>query len=133
MEEDHFDIQNEKCVLRLQNVDVFALGLVLYEILVGTPVFAPDLSAAEGRRKSQSRDRPPIPGSIRREFVQVIDRCWDADRSKRPTVGEIWHIMEAINFEILQGVDNRAVTTRIATWTEAIGHHHRKWKPQEAF
>jgi serine/threonine protein kinase len=116
LEDDDFDVWNKKCFLKLQKVDAFVVGLIVYEVLTGQTVFSPDLSAAEIRRKTQSRDRPPIPGWIREDIRKLIDRCWDCDASKRPSIGEVWHKLWSINFAILEGVDSQVVIQRFSEY-----------------
>jgi serine/threonine protein kinase len=113
LEDEEFCIQKKECVEKLQKVDVFAVGLIIYEILTYQPVFSPDLSASDLRRKTGSRDRPSIPPSIKGGFGQLIDKCWDSDPSKRPMVGEIWRILNSMRYQIIDGVDPNVVESRI--------------------
>jgi serine/threonine protein kinase len=117
LEDTDFVLSKKTCYSTLQRVDVFSCGLILYEILTGQEVFSPELSAADLRRKTQSRERPPIPGSIHREFGQLIERCWESDPSKRPSIGEVWHILTEMRFAIIDGVDSAYVASRVSQWS----------------
>jgi serine/threonine protein kinase len=109
-----FDLRQASCVCSLQKVDIFALGLIAYEILTGQQAFSSELTVAEIRRKTKSRDRPPLPCSINMEFRQLIERCWDADPSKRPSIGEVWRILQSLRYRIIPGVDSPTVESRVA-------------------
>jgi serine/threonine protein kinase len=114
LEDADFDIRKRKCISVLQRVDVFSVGLVIYEILTGEEVFSSELSVADLRRKTSSWDRPSIPGSMKREIEQLIERCWDSDPSKRPSIGEIWHIVRQMRFGIIEGVDCNYIGSRVS-------------------
>jgi hypothetical protein len=106
--------------LRFKPIDVYCVGLICYEILSGNKVFSPTLSAAELRRKTMnSQERPPIPSSIKGDFGKVIERSWNPDQSKRPTIDEIWDVLDGMNFQIIDGVDSDLVKQRIATWSQS--------------
>ncbi|MDR0632552.1 MAG: protein kinase [Holosporales bacterium] len=109
---DDFDVNDQGCIDKLRKVDIFSLGLIIYEILTGDPVFSPDLSAAELRRKTQSRDRPAIPAGVHPKLKEIIEWCWDMCASQRWNIGRIWHEICNIDFAILEGVDTAVLEER---------------------
>jgi serine/threonine protein kinase len=98
LEDGDFVLLKRKCYSALQRVDVFSCGLIMYEIVTGKDVFSSELSAVALRRKTQVPERPDIPKSIKPEFRQLIERCWDSDLSKRLSIGEVWHILTLMRF-----------------------------------
>jgi serine/threonine protein kinase len=92
-EDEEMSVYEEKDICQWQKVDVFATGLVLYEILTGSPVFGREKSAADLRRQTQSDERASIPGYVHRDMAQLIKRCWDKDPERRPLMGEICQII----------------------------------------
>jgi serine/threonine protein kinase len=117
LEDAAFVLVKKNGYLALQRVDVFSCGLIMYEILTYREVFSPELSAADLRKKTQSPERPPIPGSIHRDFGKLIERCWDSDPTKRPSIGEVWHILTQMEFGIIGGVTSHAVASRVSQWS----------------
>jgi serine/threonine protein kinase len=116
LEDADFVLSKRKCYSALQRVDVFSCGLILYEILTDQEVFSSELTAADLRRTTQSRERPVMPGSIKREFRHLIERCWDSDPLKRPLIGEVWHILTQMRYRPIDGVDSDYVEARVAQW-----------------
>jgi serine/threonine protein kinase len=112
-DDESFDLHDPGCVTRVQTADVYAFGLVAFELLTGRSVFARDMSAAELRRRTASRDRPSIPSSINRDFARIIERCWDADGSRRPAMAEIWNVLSALDFAVLAGIDPVTMKERV--------------------
>ncbi|CAN6273419.1 unnamed protein product [Urochloa humidicola] len=75
-----------------RGVDVFAFGLILYEMIEGTPAFHPKpqeeaakMICLEGLRP-QFKNKPKYYPSDVKELIQ---ECWDATPSVRPTFAEI--------------------------------------------
>jgi serine/threonine protein kinase len=92
-------------------VDVFAFGLILFEILVGRPVFARSLFPMEVIRKLKARDLPAIPidqcGSL---MSNLIGRCWLKDPSSRPSFEAILCEFQMNHFRIVPGADSARIT-----------------------
>jgi serine/threonine protein kinase len=104
--------------------DVFSFGLVLYEILVGAPVFHRSESAFSVIRRLQAGDMPEIPAEHGRVMRELIQKCWDLDPEKRPSFREIFARVESCGFELLPGADAtkiRDFCTEILAWEEDAG------------
>ena len=48
-------------------------------------------------------DHQPILPGIPEDHAQMMQKCWDIDPSKRPTIGEIWDFAENKLKEIYEG------------------------------
>jgi hypothetical protein len=90
--------------------DVFAFGLILYEAVVGAPVFP------VGRQTLQlmktvvvDGGRAPIPDFVLPSVRKLIAACWDANPDRRPTFGRIVYRLEKMNFQLTEKVDGRKV------------------------
>jgi serine/threonine protein kinase len=100
-------------------VDVYSFGLILYEIVVGKPVFSRGESPAAVIAHIRRGDRADIPTIVSREVKWMIERCWDDDPKVRPWFGEILLDLKRIKFEILPGVKSEKIlmfVTEIETW-----------------
>jgi serine/threonine protein kinase len=100
-------------------VDVYSFGLILYEIVVGKPVFSRGESPAAVIALIRRGDRADIPTTVSQEMQRMIDRCWDNDPNVRPWFGEILLDLKRIKFEILPGVKSEKIlmfVTEIETW-----------------
>ena len=66
--------------------DLYAVGLLLFELLVGTP--ANDAATLAQRRQQAAASKPALPPSVREaidpRIVQIIDRCLEPDAARRP-------------------------------------------------
>jgi serine/threonine protein kinase len=100
--------------------DVFAFGLILFEIVVGRPAFPESLKqlqivfmiAIEGAR-------PEIPDSVLPPARELIADCWEADPDDRPTFEEIVDRLEEMRWKVTANVDSVKVAKfvkRIEEW-----------------
>jgi serine/threonine protein kinase len=91
-------------------VDSYAYGLILFEILMGGPVFAPTLAVHQIAYKSSTNTRPAIPpGAMHPSLKDLIERCWQPLPDPRPEFSEILEIFDRNNYPFDPKVDVLAV------------------------
>jgi serine/threonine protein kinase len=86
--------------------DVWALGLVIYELLSGTSAFDRTLSAKALVRATEGDDRPRVPDLASDELAIVIRRCWSRDPARR---GRIAGYLASAGWLVVKGADHAAV------------------------
>jgi serine/threonine protein kinase len=86
-------------------VDVWAFGLLLYEIFAESAVFPRSYSPFDVIRQLRKHERPIIPTSCGQYMDNLIRRCWSENPSVRPSFNEILGEFRARGFDILPGVD----------------------------
>jgi hypothetical protein len=75
-----------------RSVDTFAFGLILYEMIEGSPAFHPKPQEEAAKMISSEGLRPLFknkPKSYPEDVKQLIQECWDPTPSVRPTFSEI--------------------------------------------
>jgi TPR repeat protein len=88
-----------------RQADVFAFGLVLYEILTGIAVFPSSESPFTTLRRIRDGDMPVITEQCGRLMQHLIPRCWSMEPTKRPTFDEILGEFKAADFRIVSTAD----------------------------
>jgi hypothetical protein len=102
--------------------DVFSFGLVLYELLVGSPVFSPSERSFSVIRRLRKGELPVVPGDCGFFMQELIARCWAHDPDVRPSFHQIlWEIC-CVNFAILPN----AAPNEIQDFCDAIVDWERK-------
>lgn len=86
-------------------VDSYSFALLLYELLVGKPVFDRNIQPLPLMKKVCDGIRPTIPDSIHPEIRNIISRCWEVLPDQRLSFNKIYKILENINFKITPNVD----------------------------
>jgi serine/threonine protein kinase len=89
-----------------RKVDVFAFGLVVYEVLTGTAVFPSTAYAAPILTKILSGEMPVVPDECGSLMQDLIPRCWKTEPEERPTFDEIIREFDVAGFRIVPGADD---------------------------
>jgi serine/threonine protein kinase len=109
-------------------VDVFSFGSILYEILVGSPAFSPNLPSRTIVGKLKNHEMPNIPDSISPPMNTLISKCWAVNPGDRPSFNEILETFERMDFNLVFGADRslvRRYVREVREW-ESINRAHRR-------
>jgi serine/threonine protein kinase len=80
--------------------DMWAYGLIVYEVLTGRSVFDAAMPLLPLLRKMSSDERPEIPASASPVLREIISRCWSADPARRPTAREVCAMLLGVNVKV---------------------------------
>lgn len=103
-------------------VDMYALGITMWEVLTGcvpyTNLRFPSWEALAAHVCSGGRPDPALlPCDTPKCIRDVMCRCWDADPSKRPLIGDVYHVM----VEAKQAAATHARNNEVTCATAAAG------------
>jgi serine/threonine protein kinase len=102
-----------------RKVDVFSFGFILYEMLVGKPVFRVSENPLAVLTALRNGQMPPIPVSCGPIMQGLIGRCWSRNPEDRPTFQEIFAEFQSVDFAILPDADGAMIDNVVAevlTW-----------------
>jgi serine/threonine protein kinase len=97
-----------------KKVDVFAFGLILYELLVGASVFPKDGNMIRINNLHKKGFRPEIPRSVSPPIRKVIESCWYVNPVSRPTFEEIYTSLEDVWFVFFVDVPPKVVNDYVS-------------------
>src|SRR6266508_653377 len=83
--------------------DVYSIGMLMWEIFSGHPPFDDKAHGPGLILKICEGLRPQILPSIPDDYAQMMQKCWDVDPSKRPTIDVIWDFADNKLKEIYDG------------------------------
>jgi serine/threonine protein kinase len=91
-------------------VDVWSFALILYELLVGQPVFPSSAPLGVVMTQIQSGDRPQLPPTMNPTVSAIISRNWGTNPSERDLFDVIYDNLYRIDFKITPGVNFAAIS-----------------------
>jgi serine/threonine protein kinase len=101
-----------------KKADVFAFGMILYEVLVRQSIVPKDENAE--KHQQNKFVLPTIPNDIHRIVADVIQRCWSTDAEARPTFDEIFSSFKNNRFPFFRDVDPLECERFIAEVTRRV-------------
>jgi aurora kinase len=97
--------------------DVFSFGMILYELIIGRPVFAKDMNPCQvALALVEGNWRLAIPDTVIPETAGLIRDCLAGNYHYRPSFTEILQRLDAIEFKLIAGVNS----AKIASFITAI-------------
>jgi hypothetical protein len=95
-------------------VDIFSFRVLLFEIIVGVPVFSREIFPQQIMKRVLFGRHPQLPANVP-EFVQaLIKTCWSFDPDDGPDVSAILSILEGNNFKVFEYVDSGATVELVS-------------------
>jgi serine/threonine protein kinase len=76
-----------------ESSDCYALGMVIYETISGNVPFHEDADLTVFVKVIQGK-HPPRGVKFRKSLWRMLERCWEAQPSSRPSIGDVLRCLE---------------------------------------
>jgi TPR repeat protein len=97
-------------------VDAYSFALILYELVVGRPVFDRKIGPLVLMRQVAGTERPALPDAMDLTVKKAIARGWSPDPMLRESFDETFANFKRIHYKITPGVD----AARVAQFVAAV-------------
>ncbi|GBC51951.2 kinase-like domain-containing protein [Rhizophagus irregularis DAOM 181602=DAOM 197198] len=92
--------------------DIYSFSMIMWEFTSGVPPFNNKAYDYQLTINICEGDRPEVIKNTPKCYIDLMKKCWDSDPSKRPTIGDLEHIisqwLKCVNryYEINEGNSN---------------------------
>jgi serine/threonine protein kinase len=100
--------------IHTRKIDVYAFGLVMYEILTETAVFPISDYAFPIMKRILGGEMPAVPVDCGSLMQKLVTACWSMDPEKRPTIDDIVRDFKAADLRIVPRADAARLRTYVA-------------------
>jgi serine/threonine protein kinase len=95
--------------------DIFSFGMILYELIVGRPVFPKSMTAVKVVMQLMQDDWcPDIPDTVVQVTAELIRDCLALDYRDRPSFDDILERLKEMEFQLIAGVHSVRITEFVA-------------------
>jgi TPR repeat protein len=103
----------------VQESDVFSFGMILYELIIGHPIFPKKVSRADIMKTLDPKTWcPEISDNVLPATAKLIRDCLAFDYRDRPSFIDILHRLKWIEFKLIAGVNSTKITEFVKTIEE---------------
>ncbi|CAI2174618.1 2055_t:CDS:1 [Funneliformis geosporum] len=76
--------------------DIYSFGMIMWELMVGRSPFWDRDYDTSLIIDICDHNRPPIVTNAPEGYIKLMQDCWDSDPNKRPTISDIWKLIDKI-------------------------------------
>src|SRR5437763_4763635 len=102
----HPKFSKEKKNTKQSDIYIYSVGMLMWEIFAGRPPFDDRAQGPGLCLKICEGLRPQLLSNMPADYLQMMQKCWDVDPSKRPTIGELLDFVKDKSKEIYENKDS---------------------------
>jgi hypothetical protein len=89
-----------------EKIDVYAFGLILYEMIVGRDAFQ---KMSQYLEMLLNQTRPVIPETVNHFIAEIMQECWSENPEDRPSFHALYDKLKAARFPFYDDISNETI------------------------